>query len=77
VFDFLNSRCPRVIPPPPATPSTPKLLACLHRLGIHTVTTYQPASRFWAFQGIETAIYAALAAALVVVAAWVVRRRIA
>ncbi len=27
--------------------------------------TYQPASRFWAFQGIETGIFVVLAAALV------------
>jgi len=34
--------------------------------------TYQPASRYWAFQGIETGIFVVLAAALIAVAAIVV-----
>jgi ABC-type transport system involved in multi-copper enzyme maturation permease subunit len=76
-FGFLNRHCPGVIPPPPAQPPLPKLLGCLHRLGIHTLTTYQPASRFWAFQGIESAMYVALAAAMIAIAFWAVRRRLA
>jgi ABC-2 family transporter protein len=53
------------------------LRQCLHKLGIHLVQTYQPDSRFWAFQGIEFAIYIGLALALLFTAAWVVRRRLA
>jgi hypothetical protein len=41
----------------------------------HGFITYQPASRYWAFQGIEFGIFAALAAALVAVTAVVVLRR--
>jgi hypothetical protein len=37
--------------------------------------TYQPASRYWAFQGIETGIFVLLAAALIAVTAVVVLRR--
>ena len=37
--------------------------------------TYQPASRFWAFQGIETGIFVVVAAALLGVAFWVLKRR--
>jgi hypothetical protein len=37
--------------------------------------TYQPASRYWAFQGIETGIFLLLAAALIAVAFAVVSRR--
>ncbi len=37
--------------------------------------TYQPASRYWAFQGIETGIFVLLAAALIAVTAIVVLRR--
>ena len=37
--------------------------------------TYQPASRYWAFQGIETGIFVVLAAALLAVALAVVSRR--
>ena len=36
---------------------------------------YQPAGRFWAFQGIETGIYVVLAAALLAVTFWVLKRR--
>ncbi len=37
--------------------------------------TYQPADRFWTFQGIETGIFVALAAALIAVTAVVLLRR--
>jgi hypothetical protein len=37
--------------------------------------TYQPASRFWAFQGIEAGIFLALAAALIALTAFVLLRR--
>jgi hypothetical protein len=41
----------------------------------HAFITYQPASRYWAFQGIEFGIFAALAAALIAVTAVVLLRR--
>lgn len=48
---------------------------CLGAHGFHSVTTYQPLSRFWAFQGIESAIFLALAVlALAVAYRSVVRR---
>jgi hypothetical protein len=37
------------------------------------VLVYQPASRFWTFQGIEAGIFIALAAALVACTVWQVR----
>ncbi len=37
---------------------------CLSSHGYHLMITYQPAGRFWAFQGIETGIFIVLAAAL-------------
>jgi hypothetical protein len=37
---------------------------------------YQPASRFWLFQGIETALFAGLGAALIAFAAWWVHERV-
>jgi hypothetical protein len=76
-FAPLNSRCPGVFPVPPTLPSPAQLAACLDRLGVHTLTTYQPATSFWAFQGIEFAIYALLALVMLGAAAWVVRRRLA
>ena len=64
-------------PGAPALPSPSQLGGCLNRLGVHTLTTYQPASRFGTFQGIEFAVYAVLAVALVAVAARAVRHRLA
>ncbi len=36
--------------------------------GFHQLVTYQPASRFWAFQGIEAAFFVVLAALLIAIA---------
>jgi hypothetical protein len=48
---------------------------CLAAAGYHNYVTYQPASRYWAFQGIETGIYLAVALALLAVTYVVVTRR--
>jgi len=42
----------------------------------HEVVTFQPASRFWAFQGIETAIFVGLALLLAGLCFWWVRHRL-
>jgi hypothetical protein len=52
------------------------LLDCLAIHGIRIAVTYQPASRYWAFQWAETAIYWALALALVAYCFWRLRRRL-
>ena len=52
-----------------------KFGSCLAAHGYHGFITYQPASRYWAFQGIETGIFVVLAAALIAVTAIVVVRR--
>lgn len=51
------------------------VLACMQHAGFRQFVTYQPANRYWAFQGIETGLYVALAAALVALTFAVVRRR--
>jgi hypothetical protein len=51
------------------------VLSCMAAHGYRGYVTYQPPSRFWAFQGIETGIFVALAAALLGVTFWVLRRR--
>jgi hypothetical protein len=56
--------------------SHPALLDCLASHGIRVAVTYQPASRYWAFQWTETAIYVALALALVGYCFWSLRRRL-
>jgi hypothetical protein len=48
---------------------------CLARSGFHRFATYQPASRFWAFQGIEAGIFLVLALALVGFTVWRVLSR--
>jgi hypothetical protein len=53
----------------------PNPLPCLMAHGYRGYVTYQPASRFWAFQGIETGIFVVLAAILLAVTFWVLRRR--
>jgi hypothetical protein len=51
------------------------VFSCIDRLGFHQFVTYQPASRYWQFQGIEAGIFVALAAALIAVAFTALRRR--
>jgi hypothetical protein len=47
--------------PSPSAPSSPACTAYLASLHLRQTVTYQPASRYWTFQWIETAIYLALA----------------
>jgi hypothetical protein len=56
-------------------PNSDPLFSCLSREGFRQFVTYQPASRYWAFQGIETGIYVAVAAALLAVAFYGIRHR--
>lgn len=49
-------------------------LAALYKSGYRQLVTYQPASRFWAFQWYETAIFLALALALAGFCLWRIRR---
>lgn len=50
-------------------------LQCVHDHGWLLQDVYQPASRFWTFQGIETAIFTCLGAALLALTIWWVTRR--
>jgi len=52
--------------------------ACLAKHGAgYSHAVYQPASRFWTFQGIETAIYGGTALTLILLAAWWTHQRTA
>jgi hypothetical protein len=55
--------------------SSLKFGSCLAAHGYRAMITYQPASRYWTFQGIETGIFVLLAAALIAVTAILVLRR--
>jgi hypothetical protein len=46
------------------------IVSCLSSHGFMNSITFQPASRFWSFQGIETAIFLVLAAGLVAISYW-------
>jgi hypothetical protein len=49
--------------------------SCLQHEGFRQFATYQPASRYWAFQGIEAGIYLAVAAVLIALTFYVVHRK--
>jgi hypothetical protein len=49
---------------------------CLNSHHVFNVAVYQPASRFWLFQGIEAGIFTGLGVALLVTALWWLRSRI-
>lgn len=51
-----------------------QILSCVSAHGWREQIVYQPANRFWTFQGIETGIYIALACALVLAAFVLIRR---
>jgi len=77
----LPAACRQLIPASasgPAGPSNATLNAvygCLQKAGYRQFISYQPISRYWAFQGIETGIYLAVAAALIAITFYAVRRR--
>jgi hypothetical protein len=60
---------------PCAGGSTQACNAWLPTQHLRRVITYQPASRFWAFQSYETAIFLALAFALAGFCIWWIRHR--
>jgi hypothetical protein len=61
---------------PPSRSVTNAIQECLDKLHIRQVVSYQPVSRYWAFQWYETAIYVGLALLLAGFCVWWVRRRL-
>lgn len=51
--------------------------SCLRAHHIYNVAVYQPASRFWLFQGMEAGIFTGVAVLLLVSSLWWVKRRLA
>jgi hypothetical protein len=49
---------------------------CFHDHGIFNYALYQPADRFWLYQGIEVAIFGVVAVVLLGLAVWWIRRRL-
>jgi ABC-2 family transporter protein len=74
----LPASCQKLLAAAPQTKSgsgTSGVFSCMQAHGWRGFATYQPASRYWPFQGIETGIYLLLAAALLAVTFVIVRRR--
>jgi ABC-type transport system involved in multi-copper enzyme maturation permease subunit len=69
------SQLPAACQPLAASPNQAPALSCLSKAGYHQFVMYQPGSRYWDFQGIETGIYVLVAALLLTVAWYVIRRR--
>jgi hypothetical protein len=72
----LAGQCPSLHISQFEPPDKGKVLQCIQQLGLRLRVTYQPGSRYWLFQGIESAIFVALAVGLLVLSAWWVRRRL-
>ena len=49
---------------------------CVAQHHLFQAFVYEPASRFWALQAIEAAVFVALSALLVTLAVWLIRRRL-
>jgi hypothetical protein len=77
----LPAACQQLIPASANGPNGPSgatlnaVYGCLQKAGYRQFISYQPISRYWAFQGIETGIYLAVAAALIAITFYAVRRR--
>ncbi len=50
---------------------------CIRDIGLRTYAEYQPPERFWRFQVIESGVQVGLALGALLVAWWIIRRRIA
>jgi len=74
----IPASCRSLLLADPTTLSKSKLhqaISCMQASGFRGFTTYQPASHYWPFQGIEAGIYLALAAALLAVTFLILRYR--
>ena len=75
-FDVLAGRCPELGLRRGAFPGRDQVQACVERIGMRVQSTYQPGSRYWSFQAIETVIFVALAAGLIALSLWWLNRRV-
>ena len=81
IHRFLQTACPSLGTPQRyggSPPSEAAFQACVARLSakFHLAATYQPPSRYWPLQGLETAIFLGLALTLTGFCFWWVRHRL-
>jgi ABC-type transport system involved in multi-copper enzyme maturation permease subunit len=69
----LAARCPDLIAPN-KIPDQLDVAQCAKRIGLATSELYHPDERFWSFQSIEAVIFVALAALLIALVIWRVKR---
>jgi hypothetical protein len=75
-FNKVVNDCPNLAGPGGTpVPDPSNLGTCIRQAGIHVIATYQPANRYWIFQGIEAGLFVVLTAVLVAAAFWWVRHR--
>ena len=77
LYPALPASCQKLLPGSPTAKgdSLNAVFSCMQAHGWRGFATYQPASRYWPCQGIETGIYVLLAAALIAVTYVIIRRR--
>jgi hypothetical protein len=80
LYPALPASCQRLlntsqVPTGKSGSSANTVFSCMQAHGWRGYATYQPAYRYWPFQGIETGIYVLLAAVLIAVTFAIVRRR--
>lgn len=72
----LGDRCPELLANPGSFPERAAVDQCLDAVGVHQLTRYHPASRFWTFQLVESGLYITIGAlALLFAGRLIVRRR--
>ena len=76
-LNVMGRLCPGLPAPGQAFPGKDVIVQCVQRLGLQAQDTYQPGSRFWMFQGVESAIFVGLALGLLAFSVWWVRHRVA
>jgi hypothetical protein len=76
-FPIYQQYCPAAAGPGKGAGPSGNPLRCLAQHGFTLWTSYQPVSRFWAFQWIEGGWLLALSVLLIAVTVWLVRRRAA
>jgi hypothetical protein len=78
-FDQVNQLCGNPSMASNLSPAAIKdaYVACYDHYGLSEIVRFQPADRYWLFQGIESAIFLGVAAALLALTIWWVRNRVA